>query len=154
MADSRFTMPNATIRPSLKLVKAGYVAVLLVVGAAFYLWRLTTQEMWWPPALTLLLLLWPAVKHVQRQSTTIKIEGDKLRYETGIFSKTTRTIQLPKVQDVRVDRSLNQRMLGLGDLTIETAGESSRLTISGIEDPQGAADGIMEAAGKRSDHSV
>ncbi|MGH9721754.1 MAG: PH domain-containing protein [Bryobacteraceae bacterium] len=147
-------MPEATIRPSLKLVKAGYVAVLLVIGAAFYCWNLTPQENWWPPALTALLLLWPASKHLVRRTTTITMQGDKLRYETGILSKTTRTIQLSKVQDVRVDRSLMQRILGLGNLTIETAGESSRLTIENIDDPQTGADMIMEKAGKGSDRSV
>ena len=41
--------------------------------------------------------------------------GDKLRYEVGMLSKATRTIQLSKVQDVTVRQSLPQRIAGVGD---------------------------------------
>ena len=70
--------------------------------------------------------------------------GDKLRYETGMLSKATRTIQLSKVQDVTVRQSLGQRIAGVGDLSIETAGESSRLTFPNIDGPQVIADRIIE----------
>jgi hypothetical protein len=36
----------------------------------------------------------------------------------------------------------------MGDISIETAGESSRLTMSGIDRPQVVADQILEAAHK------
>jgi uncharacterized membrane protein YdbT with pleckstrin-like domain len=72
--------------------------------------------------------------------------GDKLRYETGMLSKSTRTIQLSKVQDVTVRQSVGQRVAGVGDLTIETAGETSRLTFSNIDGPQEMADRIIDAS--------
>ena len=70
--------------------------------------------------------------------------GDKLRYETGMLSKATRTIQLSKVQDVTVRQSVAQRMGGVGDLSIETAGETSRLTFPNIDGPQAIADKIID----------
>src|SRR5579863_4727892 len=70
----------------------------------------------------------------------------KLRYETGMLSKATRTIQLSKVQDVTVRQTLAQRMGGVGDLSIETAGESSRLTFPNIDGPQAVADQIIDAS--------
>ena len=52
-------------------------------------------------------------------------------------SKTTRNIQISKIQDVRVDQSVSQRIFNVGDLSIETAGESSRLTVHNVDNPQG-----------------
>jgi putative membrane protein len=73
----------------------------------------------------------------------LTVSSDKLRFETGFLAKSTRTIQLAKVQDVRVDQSLKQRVFGVGTLSIETAGEGSRLAVGDIDQPQALADEIM-----------
>ena len=70
----------------------------------------------------------------------------RLRYEVGITSKTTRNIQLYKVQDVRVDQRLVQRLWKVGDLSIETAGGASHEKIRNVDDPQALADNIMNRA--------
>ena len=70
--------------------------------------------------------------------------GEKLRYESGWFSKSTRIIQLPKVQDVRVNQSIVQRIFGVGDVAIETAGEASRLTVPDLDQPQIVANQILD----------
>ena len=72
--------------------------------------------------------------------------GDKLRYEIGILSKTTRTIQISKIQDVTVIQSLGQRLIGVGTLSIETAGETSRLTIANIDEPRVVAEELLDAS--------
>jgi len=72
------------------------------------------------------------------------ILDDRLQYETGFFSKTTRTILISRVQDLTVHQRLGQRMFGVGDLSIETAGETSRLTIPGIDRPQEIADHVNQ----------
>jgi uncharacterized membrane protein YdbT with pleckstrin-like domain len=142
-------MPEIVIRPTLKLIKAGYAAVGAVAALAFLsYYRMESRQPLWFPALSLLLFLWPLARQARRSFTRMTLSGDKLRYESGFLSKTSRSIQLSKVQDVRVDQSLGQRMLGIGDLSIETAGETSRLTISNIDAPQQTADRVMEAARK------
>ena len=57
-------------------------------------------------------------------------------------------MEIKKVQDVRVDQTLGQRILGMGDISIETAGDSSRLTMRSIDRPQVVADQILDAAHK------
>ena len=64
----------------------------------------------------------------------------------GKQGKTTRTIQLSRLQDVRVDQRPLQRMFRVGDISIETAGETSRLTIPDVDDPQPLADHILDRA--------
>ena len=82
--------------------------------------------------------------------TKTTISGDRLRYEAGTFSKSTRTIQLSKLQDVRVDQNLMQRMFSVGNLSLETSGEASRLTIENVDNPQSVADELLN----RSQHGT
>jgi uncharacterized membrane protein YdbT with pleckstrin-like domain len=85
---------------------------------------------------------------MRRRFTKTTITGDRLRFESGMAAKTTRNIQISKIQDVRVDQRVSQRMFNVGDLSIETAGESSRLTVHNVDDPQALADEILNRAQK------
>ncbi len=141
-------MPDLTIQPTAKFLKAGAVLtgiVVLCLEAAYLVWG-TSVAGTWIMVVPLLLLLWPASRAVQRKFTRTVISGDRLRYETGMVSKSTRNIQLSKVQDVRVDQRLAQRIFNIGDLSIETAGETSRLSIFNVDNPQALADEIMNRA--------
>ncbi len=140
-------MPDEVIRPSLRLIKAGYTLVVLLIvgGIAVHATYLKDQQYPFLPAACALLLLWPIQRHIRSRFTKATVGGDKLRYETGFLSKSTRTIQLSKIQDVRVDQTLGQRMMGIGNITIETAGETSRLTIMNVDAPQKVADRVMAA---------
>jgi uncharacterized membrane protein YdbT with pleckstrin-like domain len=93
-----------------------------------------------------LLLLWTAGRHLSLRFTTLTIEAGRLRFEQGVLSRSTRTMDLAKVQDVRVDQSLGQRILNLGNLTLETAGEAGILTMANIDRPRKIADAILVAA--------
>jgi putative membrane protein len=138
----------------MKQVKARYVFVLLIIAAAVFVhveYLMPREEpTWvhqpWLPAIAALILIVPIRRHIQRQSIKMAITGDKLRYEAGLLSKTTRNIQLSKIQDVRVDQSFGQRMLGVGDISIETSGESSRLEMDNVDQPQSIADEIIAAS--------
>jgi uncharacterized membrane protein YdbT with pleckstrin-like domain len=139
-------LPDITIQPTKKFLRIGTIAVAIVVIALEILIAATqgglSLLMIAPP----LLLLWPAMHALQRKFTRTVISGDRLRCETGMASKSTRTIQLSKLQDVKVDQRLSQRMFDVGDLSIETAGEASRLTIQNVDNPQALADEILNRA--------
>jgi len=143
-------MSDIVIRPSLKFIKAGYAATFLVIAAAVFVhYKYLTDRMDipWLPLASLLLLIWPIKRHIRRQTVKLTIAGEKIRYETGLMSKSTRLIQLPKVQDVRVLQSVGQRLFGVGDLSIETAGENSRLVVENLDSPQQLAEQITDLAG-------
>jgi len=99
----------------------------------------------WVLAIPALLFLWPLSNQLKRRFKKLVLSGDKLRYETGVLSRTTRTIQVSKIQDVRVDQTLTERLMGIGNISIETAGEASRLRAVNIDDPQSVADAILDA---------
>jgi uncharacterized membrane protein YdbT with pleckstrin-like domain len=144
-------MADLIIQPTAKFLKAGTIVAALVFAgleiAYITQWRDPSRD--WLMIIPPLILLWPASGWMKRAMKKTTITADRLRYETGFTSKSTRTIQLSKVQDVRVDQSLSQRMFGVGDISIETAGEASRLTLVNIDGPQSLADEILN----RSHHS-
>lgn len=144
-------MEDAVIRPTLKFIKLGYALVLLVIVAAVIGFSMIPADNEWKDrpwilVAPVLLLILPIRRHAQRQFTKATISGDKLRYEVGAFGKSTRNISLPKVQDVRVDQSGSQRIFGVGNISIETAGEASRLTMRNIDRPQAVADQVLAAS--------
>ena len=42
-----------------------------------------------------------------------------------------------------MDQNLTQRMFGVGNVSLETSGEASRLTIEDVDSPQTLADEIL-----------
>ena len=122
-------MAELTIKPTAKFLKAGTIlAAIVFLGLeAAYLAEWQDDRYRWVMILPPLILLWPLARWIRRNFSKATITGDRLRYETGFTSKSTRTIQLSKVQDVRVDQRMSQRLFGVGDIAIETAGEASRL---------------------------
>ena len=137
------------LRPSVKLILTAYVACGLLEIVILVYWLLLWDPpppvpVWVPLAAPFFFQLWAAARHVLRMTTRLTIEGDRIRYECGLLTKTTRVMELAKVQDVRVDQKLAQRLLRMGDLSLETAGETSRLTMPSIDRPQQAADHILE----------
>src|SRR5262245_23177363 len=140
-------MSEMIIRPTMKFLYVGYIVTLIAIAGFFAL----AGRMQWPPWVawvSLVLLLWPIQRHGLNRLTKMTILDDKLRYETGALGKTTRTILISRVQDLTVHQSISQRIFGVGNLSIETAGESSRLTIPSVDRPQEIADHIQELSAK------
>ncbi len=130
------------------------LCLILAIGIAAYLKYTGPADVnyWWlliVPAFLMILLL---MRHIKRLQVKLDIVGDRVRYESGFFSKMTRTEEVIKLQDVRVDQTLGQRMIGVGDLSFETAGGSSRIVMPSIDRPQAAADHILELAKAQRQH--
>jgi uncharacterized membrane protein YdbT with pleckstrin-like domain len=138
-------MAEIVIRPTMKFIKAGYVLTLLIIVAA----AVAAYAFEWAPIVAYLspvLLIWPLRRHLRNRMTRLTILDDKLRFDTGFLAKTTRTILLSRIQDLTVQQRVKQRIFGVGDLSIETAGETSSLTIPDIDRPQETADRIHDLA--------
>lgn len=141
------------IRQSLKGVKAAYLLCVLLEIVIVALWY--AQQLPIPleaaAVLPLVLAIFVVTRHVRRRMTKITISADRLHYETGIASKSTRTVELAKVQDVRVSQTMWQRIFNIGTVSLETAGSSSRIVMESVDRPQEIANHILDmarAAGK------
>ena len=146
-------MPDLTIRPTAKFLKTGTILTALVFLAVeivyFIYWR-DRENLSLVPLVVPVVFLWPLMRWLGRRSIKAIVSGDRLRYETGVAAKSTRTIQLSNLQDVRVDQGLWQRLFDIGDISLETSGEASRLTIRNVDRPQAVADELMN----RSQHTA
>ena len=139
-------MGDLTIRPTAKFIMARLIVTgivfLALLGFYFVKWQ-DKEGMHLVPFIAPVIFVPVLMRVVKRRLTTVTLSGDRLRYESGFAAKTTRTLQMSKVQDVRVDQRPFQRMFGVGDISIETAGETSRLTIPDVDRPQKIADEIL-----------
>jgi uncharacterized membrane protein YdbT with pleckstrin-like domain len=142
-------MEDRTIHPSMKTVWAAYVvASLLVLGGMWAYFKYEQDGPVWVPALLLVCLVPPIRLHLSRRMVTMRFHDDHLTLETGFLSRTRRTVDMAKIQDVTVKQTLGQRMLGVGDIVLESAGESGRMSISNLDSPRAIADDILASSSK------
>ena len=149
-------MSEMIIRPTMKFIYMGYVVTFLIVVASVIAlmrvqqWPAGIPSSWqaWIPWLPVLLFLWPMKRHLRQHFTKITILDDLLRYETGILGKATRSILISRVQDVTVRQRIGQRIFGVGDLYIETAGKTSWEAFVNFDRPREVADHINEHSQK------
>jgi len=136
------------IRSTTKRVRVMYIlcltAFLLLAAAVYY----HPPYHHWALLLILIPLGINIKHHLLVRLTSLTVDEHFLRYQSGFLSKTTRTVEAHKVQDVRVDQNLFQRILRTGDLSIETAGSSSRLAIADIDCPHEIAAQILKLSSK------
>jgi uncharacterized membrane protein YdbT with pleckstrin-like domain len=134
------------VRPSPKFLIFGFVLEALLLAGAIYLWQTQGDQYMYVLAIPILLGTYTAIRWAIKSSTRITVADGRLRYQSGIASKTTRTLELARIQDVTVRQSLGDRMLGIGGITIVTASETGSLTMEQIDSPQTVAEKILDLA--------
>ena len=115
-------MADLVIRPSIKGIILWYIlsAILFVAIVVF----LQSQGFKPVELFALLILpvaidLWASMKHVRLNARRLTLTPGILRYEDGLVSKTQRNIMLDKVRDVSVTQTLGQRLVGVGNLSVD-----------------------------------
>lgn len=135
------------VGPTLLFVKLGYVlaalgAILLVALLAWQPWVPIPFYISLPLALAL--LLWPAYKHLLRNSVRYTLTDSKIEIDEGFISRTTRNIPLRNIQDVSVTTTIPQRLLRFGNVVVDNASDSAGATVlRNIPDPRRHADQIL-----------
>jgi len=131
------------IRPAFYEAGVAYaVAALLSLIAAAVVGYFS-----WPfqPALILALIFFlvPAYKHIQRNRIVYTLTPNKIEINAGLFSKTIRNIPLRNIQDVTTSATVGQRLIGLGDVIIDSASEAGKITMRNIRNPRRYADLVL-----------
>ena len=96
--------------------------------------------------------VWLGSRLVSWQTTHFVVTSDRLVFRSGILAKHTRDIPLEKVNDLASSQSIFERMIGAGDLVIESAGERGQEVFSDIPHPDAVQQEIyrqMEANNSR-----
>ncbi|MFD5824890.1 PH domain-containing protein [Lentzea sp. NPDC060358] len=104
--------------------------LLVVVALGIYLAGLVADQSWAfiaqivLAAVGLVLVLWLTVAPLLRWRTThFIITSDRVMYREGVFKRTGLDIPLARVNSVRFEHSLVDRVLGCGTLVIESASD-------------------------------
>ena len=84
-------------------------------------------------AILVILAVFGAVALVGRtlawQRFTFGFDGEVLRVEEGVLSRSHRALDVARVQQVEIDRGAVARLFGLAALRVETAGSSSEVEV-------------------------
>ena len=81
-------------------------------------------------------LAWFVKRYLQWSTTSFVVTGDRLIYRHGIIAKRGIEIPLERVNTVFFDQSIWERMIGAGDLVIESGGTAGHQTFSDIRHPE------------------
>jgi uncharacterized membrane protein YdbT with pleckstrin-like domain len=75
------------------------------------------------------------VRWLKWTNTNFVLTSDRLIYRSGVLSKHGREIPLERVNDIAFHQTIIERLLGTGDLMIESAGERGQETFADIPKP-------------------
>jgi uncharacterized membrane protein YdbT with pleckstrin-like domain len=103
-------------------------------------------------AVAVVALIWFLKRLAEWITTDFVLTTDRLIYRKGILSRQGREIPLERVNDVSYHQSLFQRLLGAGDLLVESGGERGQSQFGSFAHPQDIQNDIhraIEAAAAR-----
>jgi len=86
-------------------------------------------------AIALVALAWVIVRYLKWRTTYFVITSDRLIYRHGVLGKAGIEIPLERVNNVNFKQSIFERMIGAGDLLIESGGEDGQQSFSDIAHP-------------------
>ena len=116
------------------------IVVVVAVGAAWVV--MPAGDLQQPGRLAvgvvgLVVLLVAVAGRVLRWSTThFVLTTERLIFRSGVVAKFGREIPLERINDVTFSQSLLERLVGVGDLLLESAGEHGQSRFSDIRDPE------------------
>lgn len=94
--------------------------------------------------LVLASLGWVGVTYAKWVTTNFVITTDRLIYRHGVLSKHGVEIPLERVNTVFFSQTILERVLGSGDLVIESAGEMGRQSFSNVRKPSAVQNEIYK----------
>jgi uncharacterized membrane protein YdbT with pleckstrin-like domain len=120
-----FIGPAAAGAPVLALLVGVYqlhgdarTAGLLVFAAAAVVWA-----------------VWLGARLLRWQTTHFVVTSERIVFRSGVLAKHGRDIPLERVNDIASSQTFFERIIGAGDLLIESAGERGQQTFTDIPHP-------------------
>jgi membrane protein YdbS with pleckstrin-like domain len=88
-----------------------------------------------------------AIRGLRAHADEFVVTDRRILHKVGIFAHETRQCPLERIQDVTVDQSFWGRLLGYGDLGIETASERGQILFPTIRHPEALRTAIWTHVG-------
>jgi uncharacterized membrane protein YdbT with pleckstrin-like domain len=81
--------------------------------------------------------VWLVIRYLKWATTNFVITSDRIIFRSGVIAKSGIEIPLERVNNVLFSQSIFERILGAGDLLIESGGEDGQQRFTDIKDPAG-----------------
>ncbi|MEZ5218744.1 MAG: PH domain-containing protein [Ilumatobacteraceae bacterium] len=81
-------------------------------------------------------IIWTAVTYARWATTNVVITSDRLIFRQGVLGKSGIEIPLERVNNVNFSQSVFERLIGAGDLLIESGGEDGQQRFTDIRHPE------------------
>jgi membrane protein YdbS with pleckstrin-like domain len=91
-----------------------------------------------------ILFIRPIFRHMRLRRTIYTLTVTKLEIRTGLLSKDAKNIPLRHIDNVEVSETLKERLIGVGDVLIDSAALDTKMVLNNIKNPRKYADMIME----------
>ncbi len=80
-------------------------------------------------------LAWTAQRYLVWSTTDFVVTTDRLIYRSGVIAKHGKEIPLERLNDITFHQSIFERIIGAGDLEIESGGEKGQQRFTDIKRP-------------------
>jgi uncharacterized membrane protein YdbT with pleckstrin-like domain len=98
-----------------------------VKTALLYIWA----------ALAIVWAIWLGLKYLAWRFTHFVVTSDRVIWRTGVLSKHGVEIPLERINNINFHQGPWERMIGAGDLEIESAGEQGKSEFDNVRHPDG-----------------
>lgn len=124
----------------------------LAVSVAFSVWALTLGDSNADKALKVIGIvllvasgLWALIRYALWVTTHFVVTSDRVIFRQGVLRKVGVQIPLERVNNVNFEQTIFERMLGAGDLLIESGGADGQQTFEDIRHPDTVTNIIHQA---------
>lgn len=140
------------VRPHWKALVAPVFRTVVIWSVAGYLIAIV-DDGWlrWTLAGVALALWWwlAGLRLLRWRFTLFVLTNERLITRSGVIAKRSKEIPLETINDVAFNQTVLDRMLGSGDLVIESAGEHGQEVFDDIPEPASMQKEIYTAAERR-----
>ena len=133
------------------IVVPALVTILLIAALAFGLVTIKpggsgkTILRWILVAVVLVLFVaYPLRRFIQWATSHFVVTNERLIHRSGLIAKRSMEVPLNRINDVRFHQGVLERMIGAGDLVVESAGERGQEVFGDVRRPEAVQKVIYE----------
>jgi uncharacterized membrane protein YdbT with pleckstrin-like domain len=135
---------KSLVIPIVLLVIAGVVDLLVTSGTGIPHFRTIVSL-----AAIAIAGVWLIVVWIRWQSTAYTLTDQRIKIETGVFGRSSKTIPIDRIQDCTTKQTLFGRMLGYGRVEVDAAGAQGAEVLDHLPNPGAFRDQVFMLSERR-----
>ena len=135
------------LRPHwIALVGPVVVTILLIAGVIVGVAKVNTKGVQWviEGIAVVLFIAYPVRRFIQWVTSHFVVTNERLIHRQGLIAKNSMEVPLDRINDVRFHQNVFERMIGAGDLVIESAGTRGQEVFSNVRHPENVQKVVYE----------